>query len=245
MSYALHLGDCLDPVSGLASLADASVDHVICDPPYGERTHAKQCHGRRGEGYKDSWVTTKGLGYEHMDEDTLQAVAAQSVRVARKWILIMTSHDLVSAWEQALGRYTFAPLPIVLKGNNVRLAGDGPSSWTVWLVVNRPIGLRDGTKPGAYVGSPGAGPERADNPVKGHKPLWLMEALLRDYTAPGDLICDPFTGSGTTGVAAIRLGRRFLGYERKPEHHATATKLLSLTREQMDLFTAPVPTETP
>ncbi|WP_407543809.1 site-specific DNA-methyltransferase (plasmid) [Deinococcus radiomollis] len=46
------------------------------------------------------------------------------------------------------------------------------------------------------------------------KPVDLMAWLVRSYSQPGDLILDPFAGSGSTGVAAIQEGRRFLGCER-------------------------------
>jgi DNA modification methylase len=45
-------------------------------------------------------------------------------------------------------------------------------------------------------------------------PLWAMEV----YSCPGDLVCDPFTGSGTTGVAAKISGRRFVGCEINPDY---------------------------
>lgn len=235
MSFDLRLGDCLDPVTGMASLGDGAVSHIITDPPYGERTHSGQRHGRRGEEYSDGHVSSVGLGYQHLTPADVQRIAPQLSRIASGWVLVMTSHDLFPHWEAHLGRYTFAPLPIVIEGMNVRLAGDGPSSWTVWLVVNRPIGLIDGTKPGGYWGSPGRGPGRADNIVKGHKPDWLLERLVRDYTSPGELVCDPFMGSGTTGVAALRHGRRVLGWEVAKEHHAIALKRLTAAREQLEL----------
>lgn len=97
---------------------------------------------------------------------------------------------------------------------NVRLDGDGPSSWTVWLVVSRPRSMRSwGTLPGAYVGSPGAGPERAKEAVVGAKPEWLMRAVVRNYSRPRDLIVDPFAGGGTTLLAAVSEGRTVLGAE--------------------------------
>ena len=57
------------------------------------------------------------------------------------------------------------------------------------------------------------------------KPLSLMEALV-GFAPPGDLILDPFCGSGTTGVAALRLGRRFIGIERE-------AKWAELSRERI------------
>jgi DNA modification methylase len=72
------------------------------------------------------------------------------------------------------------------------------------------------------------------------KPLPLMESLVRDFTDPGDLILDPFAGSGTTGVAAIRLGRRFIGWEKDPKYHTIAVKRLTAAREQRELGMEPM-----
>jgi site-specific DNA-methyltransferase (adenine-specific) len=50
------------------------------------------------------------------------------------------------------------------------------------------------------------------------KPLALLERVLAASAAPGDLVLDPFSGSATTGVAALRAGCRFLGVERDPTY---------------------------
>jgi DNA modification methylase len=49
------------------------------------------------------------------------------------------------------------------------------------------------------------------------KPIALMERIIQTHTNPGDLVVDTFCGWGTTGVAALKLGRVFLGCERIPE----------------------------
>jgi DNA modification methylase len=49
------------------------------------------------------------------------------------------------------------------------------------------------------------------------KPLGLMRMLVAVSTNPGDLVVDPFCGSGTTCLAARQLGRHFIGFERDPE----------------------------
>ena len=54
------------------------------------------------------------------------------------------------------------------------------------------------------------------------KPVALMRWLIRLTTKPGDIVLDPFTGSGTTGVAALLEGRRFIGVERDAEFAAIA-----------------------
>ncbi|HET8725862.1 MAG TPA: site-specific DNA-methyltransferase, partial [Anaeromyxobacteraceae bacterium] len=50
------------------------------------------------------------------------------------------------------------------------------------------------------------------------KPLALLERVIAASSAEGDLVVDPFTGSGTTGVAAVMAGRRFLGVVMNEEY---------------------------
>jgi DNA modification methylase len=54
------------------------------------------------------------------------------------------------------------------------------------------------------------------------KPVPLLESLIRTYTNEGDLVLDPTMGSGSTGVAALRTGRDFIGIEQDPERFALA-----------------------
>jgi site-specific DNA-methyltransferase (adenine-specific) len=58
------------------------------------------------------------------------------------------------------------------------------------------------------------------------KPLALLERVLAASSAPGDLVLDPFSGSGTTGVAALGAGCRFLGVERDPQYVDLAARRL-------------------
>lgn len=58
------------------------------------------------------------------------------------------------------------------------------------------------------------------------KPLFLFEELIRDYSNPGDLVFDPFMGSGTTAVACKHLYRNFIGFEICKEYIQIAEKRL-------------------
>jgi site-specific DNA-methyltransferase (adenine-specific) len=58
------------------------------------------------------------------------------------------------------------------------------------------------------------------------KPVPLMERLLRVAVKPGGIVLDPFMGAGSTGVAALRLGMRFIGIELDENHCRTARERL-------------------
>ena len=58
------------------------------------------------------------------------------------------------------------------------------------------------------------------------KPVELMCSLIEIFSSPGDLVLDPFDGTGTTGEAAIRSGRRYVGIEKEPEYFATSKNRL-------------------
>jgi site-specific DNA-methyltransferase (adenine-specific) len=219
-------------------LADVECDALIVDAPYSERTHAKQCHGRREE-WVDSeqrWASSRGLSYEHMTPADVQTFVEHWAPRTRGWIASLTDSELYPAWRDAMSaadRYVFAPIPCVQVGMNVRLAGDGPSNWTCWLVVSRPASLHKwGTLRGAYVGNPFDHGENSATSsrrtgVVGSKPVWLMRSLIRDYTRPGDLVCDPCAGGSTTLLAAAMEGRRAIGAEAVREHFDISIKRLS------------------
>jgi len=59
------------------------------------------------------------------------------------------------------------------------------------------------------------------------KPLSVMEWLIATLSAPGDLVADPFCGSGTTGVAATKHGRAFHGIETDPEYRSIAEERIA------------------
>jgi site-specific DNA-methyltransferase (adenine-specific) len=93
--------------------------------------------------------------------------------------------------------------------------------------VSRPHSIAKwGTLPGAYVLPAEVGPARAKL-IPGSKPLRLMRAIVRDYTRPGDLIVDPFVGSGTTLLAAAIEGRSAIGAECDLKTFALAVRRLS------------------
>ena len=77
--------------------------------------------------------------------------------------------------------------------------------------------------------------ERVGHPTQ--KPLALMRWCL-GFVPRAEVICDPFMGSGTTGVACVKEGRRFVGIEQSPRHFATACRRIEEAMRQPDMFQA-------
>ncbi len=75
-------------------------------------------------------------------------------------------------------------------------------------------------------------PDQDARPHPTPKPLKMMTALIERLTSPGDLILDPFCGSGTTGVACIQTGRRFIGIEIDPGYADIARARCAKAAEQ-------------
>jgi len=211
---SLHLGRWQDVLAGV------TCDAVITDPPYGSRTHEATNDHIAGSDLPDGANRT-ALAYTHWTADDVRDFVASWAPRCRGWFVAMTSDDLAPVWREsflAADRYPFAPLPIIQK--RPRLVGDGPSSWTVYLVVSRPRGAPFnvwGCLPGAYFSH-----TEKHGVVAGAKPLSLMRSIVRDYSRPGDLVCDPCAGGATTLLAALTEGRRAIGAEMDPITHAAA-----------------------
>jgi DNA modification methylase len=77
---------------------------------------------------------------------------------------------------------------------------------------------------------------RGDNFHPTQKPLALMNFLVNSYTVAGGALIDNCMGSGTTGVAAIQLGRKFTGIEREPKYFDIACKRIEQAYAQGQLF---------
>lgn len=204
-------------------LADvASVDAVICDPPYSDRTHEGHDDGatlanRAGKGWKrknggtDTFRARQAISYESWGPDQVRSFVDFWAPRNRGWFVCLSDSELCNEWRWCFEDYGltgFQPIPIVIPGMTVRLSGDGPSSWAIYANVARPKALcKWGTLPGAYHGPQG------EREHIGGKPEWVMRALVRDYSKPGDLVCDPCAGGGTTLVAAEIEHRRSIGAE--------------------------------
>jgi site-specific DNA-methyltransferase (adenine-specific) len=227
--WTLHLGDCLE---WLPTLADKSVDVVITDPPYSEHTHAKQWIGAAltQNGAKRVSTSHAGLSFAAITAEQAAECALQWQRVARRWVIAFTDLEGIAVWSLAFANagLDYVRTCIWDKVDGApQFTGDRPAAGAEAVVCSHQPGKKRWNGGGRRnVFRHEVNGQRGDKPHPTTKPVPLMCELVSLFSDPGELILDPFAGSGTTGVAALRLGRRFLGCERDANYHAIAERRL-------------------
>lgn len=234
----LYCGDCQDIMTiGEMPL----VHHVITDPPYEAEAHTK---GRRLLGEQKNGERTVEYGALDFCAMTPE-LRAESMRIACGlsvgWVLTFCQAEAVSLWreahEAAGAKYKRAMVWIKPDGAP-QFTGDRPgmgyeSIIASWCGAGRSK-WNGGGRHGVFTHA-----QRDNNHPKEHmtqKPLALMAELVALFTNPGDVVLDPFMGSGTTGVAAVMAGRKFIGIERESKHFYTAIERIQTALSQGTLF---------
>lgn len=202
---------CMDAVTFLREIPDASVDLVITDPPYEslEKWRAKGTTTRlkHSKASSNDWFETfpnarfpELLGelkrvlkrnrhcYIFVDQETMFALRPAAEAAGFKWWKGIVWDKL----HQGMGyhyRARFEHIAFLEVGKR-KLAN---------------LGIPDVL---AY--------KRIWRGFPAEKPVPLMEVLVSQSSEPGEVVVDPFVGSGASGQAAVRLGRRFLGCDLNP-----------------------------
>jgi site-specific DNA-methyltransferase (adenine-specific) len=213
-------------------VAETMPDHscvVICDPPYDARTHANARSLAGGKYHKHEIA---------FDALTDARFVVDFARVSPSWVLCFCALEQLGMYQTAAGAKWVR--------SGVWHRPDGAPQFT----GNRPAQACEGiaimhAEPGKTSwnghGSRAfwsCGVERRERYHDTPKPVSLMLDLVRLFTNPDDVIFDPFAGSGTTGVAALILGRRFIGVELDPDRAAIATERLTATEQETTLKAA-------
>lgn len=216
----LYLGDCREILPTLGR-----VDAVVTDPPYGigeaagkakKRTSGLSSSLRRADLYR------RDYGDASWDDEPVSSDLLELCLAAGKWSIVFggnyyelpkTSCWLV--WDKLNGDTDFA---------------DCELAWTnLKKAVRRIRFLWNGCMRAN-------GEKRGDHPTQ--KPIGVMKWCLEQLPPDAHTILDPFMGSGTTGVAAVKLGKSFIGIEREPSYFDIACRRIEQAYKQPDMFIA-------
>jgi site-specific DNA-methyltransferase (adenine-specific) len=210
----IYCGDCREvlPQTG-------TVDHVITDPPYSETTH---------DGARTGDATNAGVLVDFASVEASGVRDVLGLIRGRRWAVLTTDwqHVLPLKNEPPAG-WRFVRHGVWVKPNGTpQFTGDRPAQGWEAVAI-----LHAGTK-GRMRWNGGGLPAtwthlKVASLHPTGKPEPLIAQWVEQFTDKGDLILDPFMGSGTTLVAAKRLGRRAIGIEINEKYCEIAAKRLA------------------
>lgn len=215
----------------LGTIADRSVAHVISDPPYSDHVHGKQRRMLRGSGGRVAAGQAAGrgevgfapLGFDALTDAQRMFCSREFARIAQRWILVFSDAESNHQWREALTDFGAQHVRVGVwnkLNGQPQLTGDRPA------VGFEAIEIAHAKRTAGKMRWNGGGlPARWDHAIATdrngngdrfhttQKPLSLLLELVEQFTDVGDVVLDAFSGSGSTGVACLRLGRRFIGIE--------------------------------
>lgn len=237
----LYLGDCLEVLQELEG-----VDAVITDPPY---SSGGMLRGDRAMGTKVKYLQSDSFNRDKLSEFTgdnrdqrgfhfWSALWSSAALHASKpgavacfftdWRQLPISTDYM----QAGGWVWRGLVPWAKPSHRPQMGRFGAQcEYVVWgsngpLPIDRGVGCL----PGFFDQS---APQNREHVTQ--KPIELMQEIVQIVPA-GALVLDPFMGSGTTGVACVAMGRRFVGVELTADHFAIACRRIEQAYNQRPLF---------
>lgn len=188
------LGDCM---AQMALLPNGYVDVVMTDPPYGK----KASKGTNGFGsasnrrYADDW--DKSRPPKACFDRLLELAPAHLIFGGNYFADLLPPSNCWIVWDKK-GQHQFK-----------NPFADAELVWTSFTrVVKRYVHVQQGFVRDSK--------EERFHPTQ--KPVALMREIVRDFSKPGDVVLDPFLGSGTTAIAAVLEGRKFIGIEKEREY---------------------------
>ena len=207
----IELGDCLELMK---QIPDKSVDLVLTDPPYGKKADK----GTNGFGSaKNRRYSTEGGGWDSMIPP--KAVFDEMFRIGKNVIIFG-------------GNYFAHLLPpsncwiVWDKKGDIAFQNPFADCELIYTSFKKPIKKIVFRQQGFITDSK----DKRYHPTQ--KPSELVQMLIEQWTEPGQTICDPFLGSGTTAVAAVRSGRHYIGFEKNPEFYDIACSRLDEVEAQ-------------
>lgn len=182
------------------------VDAVVTDPPYGIGEHGGACRTRGKPGY----AKHENMGW---DNDRPPAEVFQAMLACSNEQIIWGGNYFADLLPPRMGWLYWKKL----------MGGDSADGELAWTSRNR--ALREFTKC----------PKGMDKAHPCEKPVELMKWCI-GFLPEAQTILDCFLGSGTTGVAAVQMGRDFIGIEREAKYFDIACKRIEDAQRQGDMF---------
>ena len=222
--------DCL---ATMKDIPDASIDLICTDPPY--KITSRGSSGTMS-GYWANELTKRGKIFENNDID-IEDYIHELYRVLKDntHCYIMCNQVNLPHFLQAINDSKFKYIKCLIWDKGNKICGRYYMNCFEYIIMLRKGGERtinDCSTPD-ILSIPNKKTKRADgkNIHNSEKPVALMQILIQNSSNEGDIVLDPFMGSGSTGVACINTKRNFIGIEIDDEYFNIAEKRIKEVRE--------------
>jgi site-specific DNA-methyltransferase (adenine-specific)/modification methylase len=231
----LKLGDSQHLIK---EVADQSVDLILTDPPYNLSNYSTG-------NIELPWRKTINNDLADWDRDSFEPATwvAELKRILKPTgnLFAFTSYNLMGKWHQAFDPEfdTFQymvwhktnPVPKIYRAGFLNSCELIICAWNKGHTWN----FSSQKEMHNFIQSPICmGNERLRNPLHPtQKPVKVLEHIIRIATNPNHVVLDPFMGVGSTGVAALNLGRQFIGFEINKQYYDAAVKRLDAIQAKM------------
>ena len=225
----LYCGDCIEVLPTLDIDAKGGRVHVITDPPYEAEAHTQK--RRQARGYAGAReIASAPLGFPAISEVERAGIGQWCDSRVDGWALVFCQIEAVKAWSDAFMVLEYIRTQIWRKPNGCpQFTGDRPGMGYEAICTMAAPGKKrwnGGGRHGVYMhNSTGSGTRNSGHPTE--KPITLMRELISLFTDEGEIVIDPFAGSGTTLRACKDLGRRCIGIEMNPDYCEIAKRRLA------------------
>lgn len=238
VAVTLYHGDCREILPQLEA-----VDHAILDPPFSAEVYVRATGNNTKKGsrtpdrlYKgESMAQLATLAIGEMNVEVMGAIGSWASANVQRWFVVFSDAESIHLWREAMKPMRYIRTGAWVKENSMpQMSGDRPAVGFEPATICHALGpmrWNGGGKRAVWHWPTCGGDERPEHPCP--KPLRLMEELVADFTDAGESIIDPFSGSGTTLVAAKRLGRKAIGIERVEQYCEVAARRLSIRFENI------------
>ena len=204
----LYCGDCREVLPTLPK-----VDLILTDPPYGIGEAAGKNKSR------GKLAVAKDYGNDEWDNEPIDdELLGLTIAAGTNAIIFGGNY------------FNVPPSPCWLVWDKENGASDFADCELAWTNLQKAVRLKRFMWNGMLRAN---NEQRGDHPTQ--KPIGVMRWCI-DQAGNPHTILDPFMGSGTTGVAAVQMGRRFIGIEREPKYFDVACRRIEDAQRMTDMF---------
>jgi site-specific DNA-methyltransferase (adenine-specific) len=229
---------CMDAIEGMKQIPDGTIDLIATDPPY--KLTSRGSSGTMS-GYWATDIARKGRVFEHNDIE-IEQYLPEFYRILKPdaHCYIMCNNLNLPHFFEVISKSEFNFVKLLVWDKKTKICGRyymGQIEHIFMLRKGKDKPINNcGTSDLLSFANKRDKKNDGNNIHDSQKPTGLMATLINNSCNTDEIVLDPFMGSGTTAVAALQLGRKYIGFEISQEYVDIANERIKNETSQLSLF---------